>query len=493
MAEKKPTFDDKLFRWLYNNAFYEEDVGDNEFYDEDIMNLIKGSKSYDEARNRIIDKIQKDGNYGFLSSAVDAYNDMFGNSENGETYSVDKLTALDNMKKVPLNVEALEVEDVLGRVAEIANALGYDVKNGGSEKLLDDIFNQEYDNKKFMNNQELNKYLVGKKLEKSLSSLDSTRNLYKALGFTPSEDDSNDYVIGKITDLVGRARGITDRSKQNKVGKAVGDFLFSYIGEKSDKGVSPNAVDAIFDTAMLVGPGTAGKSSKVEKLSGIGKALGNNSFLKASGPAAVGALLNPILTRAHDMAEAPLNKSVYSNEGESNEISERESPFDDKNTRLSTIGDEYKDALNVILGASVFGGPIKKFAKSNLAKNIELKIKNGLDGLFGKNNSGKIKKLQKEVNELTTETNKLDADLGDYYKRDGKKKYVENKNTGIGHKNYQDVEQGIVDNNLLIEEKQREIERLKKEQQKPSNAFDAIANAIITKFTLNPREREIEK
>ena len=414
MADKKRrNIDEDVLRYIFNSQFYpksllKDDV-DLSFYDEDLSKVIGNARSYNEARNLIIDALKDSSVLSKARAAADDYTGFFATDE--DSWDPEKAFT-GELAKVPLNVDALPYETVLSRGNDIADALGY--LNGMTSMLVD------MNDKTKLSRMGGYNDAVAKEVKKIMgkSDFDKERFLQK-LDFTPNADD--DYVAGKIAEYVDRINRKKEDENMGSLARGIKSFVLPYVEQKNSEGQKDNAVDAITDLVTFAGPMAGatryGKTSKgLTKLEELVNTPNNpnvrslGKLLGLTGMGMITGAVEPIVTRGHDAFDALMNKKVYANEGQQDEISENNSV--EEALRLESLLPDIKSGIESGMMASAvgIGGRYGKKAIQNVIDKVaETKagkaVIKGIDALFGSNkntvNSGR--KLQKEKRAIEDE------------------------------------------------------------------------------------------
>lgn len=413
MAEKKRrNIDEDVLRYIFNSQFYpstliKDDI-DLSFYDEDLSKLIGNARSFNEARNLLIDALKDESVLSKARAAADDYTGFYATDE--DSWDPEKAFT-GELTKIPLNVDAMPYEDVQARGNEIADALGY--LNGMTSMLVDMNDKTKVSRMSGYND------AVAKEVKKimSKSDFDKERFLQK-LDFTPNADD--DYVAGKIAEYVDRINRKKEDENRGPLSKGFQSFAFPYIEQKSNEGLAPNVVDGAVDLLTWAAPGAAStKMSKAKNsLSRFDKIIDatpqNKKIIGRIGDLAglgiIAGAVEPFVTRGHNALDALMNKKVYANEGMDNEVSERNSVEDA--LKWDSLPADVKNGISGGFMASALGvgGRFGKKAIQNAAEKVaETKLGksviNGLDALLGskKNAVNSTRKLQNEKKAIENE------------------------------------------------------------------------------------------
>lgn len=482
MAEKKRrNIDEDVLRYIFNSQFYPQSlIKDNidlSFYDEDLSKLIGNARSFNEARNIIIDALKDQSVLSKARAAADDYTGFYATDE--DSWDPEKAFT-GELEKVPLNVDALPFELVQSRGDAIANALGY--LNGMTSMLVDMNDKTKVSRMSGYNDAVANevKKILGK------SDFDKERFLQK-LDFTPNADD--DYVAGKIAEYVDRINRKKEHENMGALSRGLQSFVLPYTEQSLSEGKKSGVADGAIDLLTWAAPAAAatkyGKASngltKLEelvnsannpKLRSIGKILG------LTGMGAVAGAVEPFVTRGHDAIEALMNKKVYANEGKDNEVSERNSVEDA--LRLESLLPDVKSGIESGLAvylAGVGGRYGRKAVQNAIDKIADTKagktVINGLDALFGskKNAVNSGKKLQKEKRAIEEE-------IDDFYN---------NPKSTVS-------DEAHLMNQRRLEEIADEEEKIRRRyvnsaSNKAQNALDALTAFTVMKMGINPGMR----
>lgn len=480
MAEKRRrNIDEDVLRYIFNSQFYpktllKDDI-DLSFYDEDLSKAIGNARSYNEARNIIIDALKNESMLKKARAAADDYTGFFATDE--DSWDPEKAFT-GELSKVPLNVDALPYEIVQNKGDEIADALGY---LNGMTAMLVDMKNKPFNMDGF-------KDAVSKEVKKIMgkSDFDKERFLQK-LDFTPNADD--DYVAGKIAEYVDRINRKKEHENRGTLVKGFQSFAFPYVEQKLDEGLKPNVADGVIDiltsAAPMAGATKYGKASngltKLEelvntpnnpRLRSLGKILG------LTGMGMITGAVEPFITRGHDALDAIMNKKVYANEGTNDEVSERNSVEDA--LKIESLLPDVKNGIEGGLVASAvgIGGRYGKKAVQNLVDKVAetragKAVINGMDALFGgkKTAVNSSRKLQKEKRAIEEE-------IDDFY--NNPKSTVSDEALLMNQKRL---------NEIADEEEAIRRRYAKSAANKAQNALDALTAFTVMKMGMNPGMR----
>lgn len=482
MAEKRRrNIDEDVLRYIFNSQFYpktllKDDI-DLSFYDEDLSKAIGNARSYNEARNIIIDALKNESMLKKARAAADDYTGFFATDE--DSWDPEKAFT-GELSKVPLNVDALPYEIVQNKGDEIADALGY--LNGMTAMLVDMNDKTKLSRMGGYNEAVANevKKIMGK------SDFDKERFLQK-LDFTPNADD--DYVAGKIAEYVDRINRKKEHENMGSLARGIQSFVFPYTEQKGSEGQKPNIADAAIDLVTLAAPMAGatkyGKASngltKLEelvntpnnpRLRSLGKILG------LTGMGMITGAVEPFITRGHDALDAIMNKKVYANEGTNDEVSERNSVEDA--LKLESLLPDVKNGIEGGLVASAvgIGGRYGKKAVQNLVDKVAdtragKAVINGMDALFGgkKTAVNSSRKLQKEKRAIEEE-------IEDFY--NNPKSTVSDEALLMNQKRL---------NEIADEEEAIRRRYAKSAANKAQNALDALTAFTVMKMGMNPGMR----
>lgn len=373
-------FNEELLRYIMDSVYY---TGEGEGDDEDAgvapmdyAPLLADAKSYREGRNRLIKKIQDDGNIDFLLPAIEAYNYDYGNPEAGINYTPESFD-VSKLKKEPINIPEMSLQDVDAATSAIADFLGYS-DNGDKERgKLEALLKQYYAKDKgtianlidahagdysFLNEP---KALSEALREKVAENPSEKARLYRMLGITPDTDLEEVLNIDKGLPAYATRSYRAYTRKKDAPAKAAsfveGVIASPQMAEKWDSGRTPTANDVLFD----VGEGAVLAPFKWAKF--VPKPIRDALGLSA-------------LDLAHDAIEAKMNEKVYS-QGE----------YPDAGSDYSGLADPsrlYGVGIGTILGGR---GMLGKRAENALER-------------FGKKSSEKVAKLEKKASNTAKET-----------------------------------------------------------------------------------------
>lgn len=496
MAEKKEPIDEQILRYIYNSKFYPEKETAAFAFANPIMDIVGKARSYDEARNLIIQAMQDKEKLNSLRDISQFYIDTYGTDEN--PYDAEK-TFMGNFDMVPLNAEKRDLKDVMEISQKMADALGY---SGGLDALLAKIDNEnalKTENDWF--EKALNAELVSK-----LAKNDKTRDLvYTMLDMSPNADD--EYVASRIADYVGRAKRAKEANEMGGGAQLVQDIAIPYEAQKMREGNKPNAVDLLFDTGtFLPAIGAGAKFSKLKKLKGIDKLLEKSEGMPdvirrvnpidpenigLAGMGFLAGVTEPFVTRLHDMAEAPLNKTVYANEGQADELSRRESPFDKENMRLSELPGELSDAVTKGLARGAMGYSGR--AAISAAKYLTDKLgksrvgRTAMNALFGSKGDAKEKlaSIDKAEKSVEKQRNAILKENVDYHT---------NKKSGVSGMDYianmKRLDELDAEAAELVANKKAILDMYgKSASEKVGTALDALLASGVVKMGLSPNTK----
>ena len=496
MAEKKEPIDEQILRFIYNSKFYPEKETAAYRFANPIMDIVGKSRSYDEARNLIIQAMQDEEKLNRLRDISQFYIDTYGTEEN--PYDAEK-TFLGKFDMVPLNADKRNLKDVMEISQKMADALGY---SGGLDALLAKINNENtLKTEDDWFEKALNAELKGK-----LAKNDKTRDLvYTMLDMSPNADD--DYVAARIADYVGRAKRAREANEMSGGAQLVQDIAIPYEAQKMREGNKPNAVDVLFDTGtFLPAIGAGAKFSKLKKIKGVEKLA--NSFdgmpdvvkrvnpldfenLGLAGMNFLAGLTEPVITRIHDMAEAPLNKTVYANEGLEDEVSKRESPFSEENMRLAELPSELSDAVTKGLARSFagYGGRAAVSGAKFLADKIgKSKVgRTAMNALFGTKVDAKEKlaNIDKAEKSVEKQRNAILKENVDYHTN--KKSTVSGMDYINNMKRLDELDAEAAD---LVASKKAILDMYgKSASEKVGTALDALIASGVVKMGLSPNTK----
>lgn len=378
-AKKSENFNEDLLRYIMDSVYY---TGEGEGDDEDAgvrpepyRPLLADAKTYREGRNRLIKKIQDDGNIDFLLPAIEAYNYDYGNPEAGIVYGPESFDA-SKLKKEPIDVRSMDLADVDAASSAIADFLGMndngDKERGKLEALLKAYYAGEkgaLQNLADAHAGDYDLYRESRALSDALRGKIETNHaekarLYRMLGITPDTDIEEVLNIDRGLPAYAQRSYRAYARKKDTPAKAVslleGMLVAPQMAEKWDKGLEPQLHDVGTDLAETT-------------------ALG---YLKAGKPVVKGlggAGVTGVSDLVHDAIDDYVNEKVYSR-GEFPDSGRDYSDLDDP-SRL------YGPAIMWLFG---FGG-----------RGLGRRISGKVDRMAQKS-ADKVAKIEKEAQETAT-------------------------------------------------------------------------------------------
>lgn len=343
MANKnKKNFDDRLFNYIYNSKF-KPDLLEFPLNDEELFKILDGVRSEEEARNRIIARLKKDGNYNVIDDAISAYGDFYPDEE----VSPELMTTIANLKYRDISPETMSPEYILEKAAEIASVMGYNGEDGVT-RLLTDI-----------NPHNLPMSIQANEFIKSkLKSDADIDNFYNSLGY-----NDEDYALNQIGAILERAQKLQEASKKGMVRTFAEGFVAPYSTKSKTEGRDPSINDLVWDgidNAASLGSGKLIKGAGKNFIAGAGYGTG--------------------IDLGHDILDSLLTKHVYSEGEGDNDISERGDvgnifTLDNLYTRLSP--------LMMLLGGVALGRSLVGKMPERIGDAIKDKLGKYYDKFFG--------------------------------------------------------------------------------------------------------------
>lgn len=363
MADKKKFDNEEFLNYIISSVFYPRSMGDKGTSARDYAEIANARDKH-EARNILLSNLEKNPEY--FKSALDDYSHDNPDMDVTE-FSFDR----EKSKKRPINIDAMDIEDVNYMVDALAGTFGMDRKQL-FEKLYNDPEKKEkaYDDRLAMGSETL------KDMFKTFSNLERNE-LIEKLGLNPDIYHENDKDIDrKIRDMYRPYIERSYKSTDYGLGMSILGSLFApNIIEAQRQGKGATAKDAVADIALGAVLG------KIKAGAGALQALGAGA--KATGATSAIDLL-------HDMADESGKRYVYS-EGD-----ERTGSAADLFTgeELEKRG---KDALISLLSGAGIGYGLGKGAGAG--KRIAGKI-SGKSGKSGGASAKLGEEAQKKVDDL---------------------------------------------------------------------------------------------
>lgn len=337
MATEKDFDNEDFLNYIISSVFYPSSMGDSGTLPV-YFKEIADAKDKHEARNILLSMLEKNPDY-FKAALSDYANDY---PELGVTeFSFDKTKS----KKRPVNIDAMDIEDVNYRTDLLAKAFGMDRK-GLFEKLYNDPEKKEkaYDNRLAMGKETLIEMLNGRTPVERAEMLER-------LGLNPKrfrvgDQNLNRTLINEVLPFIERSYKSTD---YGLVMSILGTLFAPNIMEAQRQGKGATATDAITDIAL----GAV-----------LGKIKAGVGALKAIGAGAKATGATSAIDLLHDMADESGKRYVFS-EGD-----ERTGSAADLFTGEELEKRGKDAALGVLFGAGGYGlgkgggAAIRKISKS---------------------------------------------------------------------------------------------------------------------------------
>lgn len=347
MAEpkEKESFEELLFKYIYNSMYDRGAYDENDpIYapSEELEQVIKGSRSYDEARNRIISRLKNDEKEGkgksLISNSIKEYNDIFGNPAEGIVYDENSFPNASELNYKDIvsgkyGASGFDAKDIVEKAKQIRETLGVD-----PSVLYNTIFPESYgDEPDVVRNvfgsvemRPTTRNMVKKFLENKDLSASQKKKIYRELGIVPGQDE---YLYDYISDILLRNKRIGNEEtfeEKYPVADWVEGFSFPHGKNKVKLGNEPNVADNVADLAPWALAGVAAKASALKRAGTqtlknalatsdgtaareIKKALSSasNKFPLLM-PAAGVVAADQLLELGHDVADSLLTKHTYS-------------------------------------------------------------------------------------------------------------------------------------------------------------------------------------
>lgn len=394
-AEKKDSKIEQLIRDIFLMQFYPEELlngqYDNIFFD-DISDMIKDKRNYDEVRNTIIKAAKK--NPALMRTFVDAFVDK--NRKDGEDWNKNafdwskvNMRPID-VENIVLDKEGNDGEDLFSKAERLAETLGYDVNNGGLASLLAD-YDAPFEGKASLPRTRFESRLKND-LRKRNTDVVSRRDFLLKNGYSPNVDDET--LLSDLSSILLRANDISKMQKRSSVDKALSQIVFPRIDSKESKGQTPNAADMLFDASGIVGAGKIGTAEKM--------ALKN----KAVAGTGLGALLDYV----HGIADSALTERTYI-DSPSEKYTERGDVAKAVTDFKTPLVGGITGAMSLLVPGVVRGKKLlDSVVNSSQLQKAKQKIESGLDKLIsGKKNTELKKRLAKEQDALKQELSEYNA------------------------------------------------------------------------------------
>lgn len=384
---KGKNFDDALIQWIYDSKFYpnEFDNSADKFRDFELSGIMEGAKSYEEAKNRILQRLINDKDKSAIGEAVRHFNAVYGNDEDG-FYTENSFPDIDKLEGLQkdLKVANYSGEEVLKRLGEVAKNLD----NADANALLASIFDAP------VTEEDVEGSVYKSRLDKILEdavyqNFPKYDRFYKQMGLTPNATKAD--VSANIMELLERANMIRNAKKDESPAQKI---LMPYGDKSVSEGRSPSAQDVAADLLGLPADIAAAYLTR-----------GRSLPARVAGGGALDLILDPI----HDAVDSARTEHVYSF-GEGDKDIRRNAnvrgAFD-----LKRIGSD----LIPIASSLVFdkfapglGSRIGRMANSAKGKSIlskaNEKISDALDFIVG---NGKNRKKANELNKSISKSDEV--------------------------------------------------------------------------------------
>lgn len=319
---KKPSAEDEFFKFLFNSTYYpnfEGHLGRNEAT-KGVFDVIGDARTIDELRNRVIAKMIAEDEKGnsrtdWMKSAIS----RFGNFNPDYDFSADtfrKNEDLKNDRRDILGSSGMSTENALLWADALAKELGYKDNEKPLDSFITDVFTGTPE---LGDVDDYYKSRLSKKMQEKLKSPKARREFYRNLGIAPNNED---YALGELAKIMGRAHRVSQRSDVSEGGKLAGEFIAPYTLRKDDEGLAPNAVDVLFDIGSLpvsIGGNAIKNLPKIEKLGRFAGLPLDNALAKIG----IGSGLGAGMDMAHDALDSLFTTHTYSQGEGENDISER--------------------------------------------------------------------------------------------------------------------------------------------------------------------------
>lgn len=355
-------FAEDLFKYIYDSQYNRgefEDQDDIYVLDEDVENLLAGSRSYNEVRNRLINAMKQAGNNDIVKRAVTKYNNVYGDPESGAEglFSTDLLPPVDKLKMRAINNDGLTLEESLARLDTLCQKLGVD-----PSVLLKELYG-ETDPVTGMRGGEGSKTKFRNKvIEKAMQSEADARKFYRDMGYVYDGENNDDYVIGDLYDLVERAQKRREYDETPIVEKALMTLTDPYGTDKISEGREPTTTDKVFSAIGALGD------------IGIASLTGGMSLpLQVIAGLSFGTGLKPL----HDAFDLKEDRYVYSNGDGDKDIK-----ADEKFNILKELNEAAPNLLISYIGGGILGGRGAKLVKSVTGK-FKNAVESAIDRITG--------------------------------------------------------------------------------------------------------------
>ena len=403
MSEKeKKSVDEDILRYIFDKKFHPYMVDDSFIGKSPVMDIIENAKSYDAARNMILDAASEDPNFlEELRKISKIYS--LANKKDGELWEPSKTFVGDlKSKRKSKNAEGMSVEDVIGKSDLLADVLGYQGGRSGLYGALEE--SGENGITKDAIAREISKRIAAERGEGE-NDFEKMALQYR-LGFSKNADV--DYMTEVMADYLSRAKAIDDAQKhynEHPVLHSVGGFAAPNIQKKRDAGLTPNIADEIADVGQW-GIGGVGTKAALQERAAINAA---QTLMKKTAPVLKPAFYAGAASGGigflHDLADSAMTRHVYSDEDDGKEIVER----GDVGKVLANWPKYAKQsALNALFA------PV--LAQASIANSVYGKtrgfVKNAMDRLLGtKKTRDALEKIEaKEANAISNVNSKTSVE-----------------------------------------------------------------------------------
>lgn len=376
---KGKNFDDALIQWIYDSKFYpnEFDNSADKFRDFELSGIMEGAKSYDEAKNRILQRLINDKDKSAIGEAVRHFNAVYGNDEDG-FYTENSFPDIDKLEGLQkdLKVANYSGEEVLKRLGEVAKNLD----NADANALLASIFDAP------VTEEDVEGSVYKSRLDRILEdavyqNFPKYDRFYKQMGLTPNATKAD--VSANIMELLERANMIRNAKKDESQAQKI---LMHYGDKSVSEGRSPSAQDVAADLLGLPADIAMAYATK-------GKSI----------PArfAAGAGINLLMDPLHDIVDSARTEHVYSfGEGDNDIRRDAEITFDP--VKFAKNAGSIATMFFLDRFGSGAGRMAERVLNSGKAKGIANKVKqkasDALDRIVG--NTSTRKGIEKAGDEL---------------------------------------------------------------------------------------------
>lgn len=318
-------FNNELLDYIINSTFFNngESLDELSYFD-----LLKGAKTRNNARNILINEIQKKG-IDFLAPAIRAFNTDFDTGDGFVPYTSNSFD-IKKAKMVPLEIDKMPIELVDNMTAKLASLLGYNDNNeekGALKKFLADYYGEDFfdiiagGHATEGSFSEQSKKIANKIKELVTNNdgainIDLLDNLYKELGYLPGANLEEILDVDKgLPHYAQRSfrANSRDASLPAKILSTAESFVAPQVAQAYNEGRTPNLVDVGTDVAeMGILLGTRGLSKRPVIGAGIETGLdmahdGAMSLLYGNGTCIVDENGNPVLECPTDVIDEVFN------------------------------------------------------------------------------------------------------------------------------------------------------------------------------------------